>query len=446
MMKLLLFLVVIVVVVGIHEAGHYLAARSCGVRVLRFAIGFGKPLWRSFDRRGTEWCLCPIPLGGYVQMVSTPEEAREMGIPEREALDGVPRWQRAWIIFAGPLANFILALLLLFVLALAGEDGLRARIGQVVDGSMAETAGLVDGDDIIAIDGRHTVLWKTVVLELGTAINERDLLLQVSNSGSEREVVLPTATLPPNTIDRTYLLRHLGILPEHSYLLKLELEKVIQGSPAAEAGLQPGDVLIAIDEQVLYAWQDFVSIVRASPGVSLTIVYERGGDPRTAIAAPTLVIERGESFGRIGVIPVFDKERYDELTITESYSLLEAGGVAWHRTWSFITTTGRFFGHLLRGEVSRKNLSGPIGIAHTAEIAANRSLKEFLRFIAHISISLGVINLVPLPPLDGGHLLRYALEGAMRRPLPAKIIHLAVAFGVAAIIALMVFAIYNDLT
>ncbi len=446
MLSLLLFLVVIVVVVGIHEAGHYLAARSCGVRVLRFSIGFGKPLWRSVDRRGTEWCLSPIPLGGYVQMVWTTKEAREMGIPERESLDGVPRWQRAWIIFAGPLANFILALLLLFLLALAGEDGLRARIGHVLDGTMAETAGLAAGDDIIAIDGHRAVLWTTVFPELVTAVSDRDLRLRVSNSGSEREAVLPTASLPPAAIEDPDLLRRLGMLPDRSYL-KLELDEVIQGSPAAEAGLQPGDFLIAIDEQVLYAWQDFVSIVRASPGVSLTIVYERGGDPRTAVAAPAAVAgDDGESFGRIGVIPLFDEERYEELKATESYGLLEAGAVAWRRTWGFITTTGRFFGYLVGGEISSKNLSGPVGIARSAETAAGLGLKVFLLFMAQISVSLGVINLVPLPLLDGGHLLRYAIEGVMRRPLPAKIIHLAAAFGAAAILALMVFAIYNDLT
>lgn len=446
MTELLLFLVVVVVVVSVHEMGHYLAARSCGVRVLRFAVGFGKPLLSRFDRRGTEWCLCPIPLGGYVRMVVDPAEAAERGLPARESLEGVSLPKRAWIIFAGPLANFLLALLLLFLVALAGETGLRARVAEVPAGSLAAAAGMAPGDEIVALDGRPVLLWSTVFGELLPAVGVRDVAVRVRGGGGARELTLALAALPPAALDDPELPERLGMVPDLSFVT-LELATVVDGSPAQAAGLEAGDYVIAANGEVVYAWRDFVTAIRANAGVEMTVIYERGGGEGVALVTPEAAVgDDGSTFGRLGVIPAIDEERRAALLATERAGPVDAAAQAGRRTWVFIATTGRFFRWLVGGEISAANLAGPVGIARTATAAADRGLTVFLLFMAQISVSLGVLNLLPIPILDGGHLLRYALEGLLRRPLPARIVNLATIAGAALLAALMVFVIYNDLT
>ena len=446
MAALLAFIATIVIVVGVHEYGHYWAARSFGIRVLRFSIGFGRPIFKRVDKDGTEWRIGPIPLGGYVQMVDSPEDAKEMGLRPEESLEGIPRYKRAWVIFAGPLANFVLAVLLYYVIALIGESGLRARIGQVVEGSPAQLAGFVANEDIVAIDGRQALLWTTVYERMFTAIGDRDVRAEVqSSSGNSRELSVQTGSMSLSVLDGGDVLGEIGLVPDRSYI-SLELDHVNPDSPAASAGLQVGDYVLAADGEVVYGWDELVVIIRAHPGEELELLYLRGDEERTAVVVPERVEEGDRSYGRLGVRPRLDEQRRLELLVTEQSGPIEAIGGSVRRTWTAIETTVRFFGHLIRREISTDHLSGPVGIAQYASVAASLGLLSFLKFIAQISISLGVINLVPIPVLDGGHLLRYAIEGVMRRPLPDTILRLAGVFGVAFLIALMAFAIYNDIT
>ena len=444
-MAIIAFLVTIIVVVGVHEYGHYMAARQCGVRVLRFAIGFGAPIFSKVDKNGMEWRIGPIPLGGYVMMVDSQKMAKEMGYKPEEALDGIPRYKRAWVIFAGPLANFVLAVLIFYVIALLGETGLRARIGEVEPGSPAELAGYVAGEDIVEANGRQALLWTTVYEEVFSSVGDRDVRTKViSSSGVDRELTLPTAAMSVSILDSGNILEALGIGPDRSYVT-LELDQVVPGSPAA-GKLRPGDFVLAADGTVVYDWAQLVGIIRASPGKEIEIIFLRNGQEETTTIVPRQVEQNGVPIGQLGVVPAIDEQKRLELLATEKLGPLEAIGNSLDRTWNAIATTVRFFGHLLMRNLSTDHLSGPVGIANYASTAISLGMLAFLKFIAQISISLGVINLVPIPVLDGGHLLRYAIEGVMRRPLPDKILRLAGVFGVAVLIALMAFAIYNDIT
>ena len=445
MLALLGFIVTIIIVVGVHELGHFGAARGCGVRVLRFSIGFGKPLLNYKDSQGTEWCLGPIPLGGYVQMVDNPKAAQELGEPPERSLEGIPRWQRAWVIFAGPLANFVLAALLFFIIALLGETGLRATIGKVGAGTLAERAGFVAGEDIVELDGHPTILWSRVYEELFSAVGSHDVELVVATpSKVQRKIVLQTGSLKPEVLGGGNLLTYLGLEPDRSFVT-LELAEVVTGSPAA-AALERGDHVIAVNGTIVDNWDDLVAIIRTKAGEEVELIIAREGSELNVTVVPELVSDPNGDYGRLGVVPVIDLERHAALLVTQRDGVFAAFGTALRRTWQALSLSARFFGYLIQREVSTEHLSGPIGIAQSAQVAASLGLQVFLVFIAQISISLGLINLVPIPVLDGGHLLRYAIEGIMRQPLPDKIIRYASVFGVAFIFMLMAFAIYNDLT
>lgn len=489
MTALLAFILTIVIVVGVHEYGHYAAARRCGVRVLKFSIGFGRPILRHVGRDGTVWQLGWIPLGGFVQMLNNEQMARDLGMrlegepaaaepeaepapepgPEgadeggeqregpgefsggtfrvEETLDGVSYGKRAFVIFAGPLANFVLAAALFFAIALIGESGIRARIGSVVPGSEAELSGFVAGEDIVAVDGKQALLWSTVHEELFTAIGDRDVTVATATStGVERERSLPTGSMPVSVLDGGGgVLRGVGLVPDSSYIT-LELERVTAGSPADAAGLRAGDFILAADGDVVYSWEELVRVIRPAHGREIELLYVRDGEEGVAYVVPDRIEEGGAVFGRIGVVPLVDRQLLGELQATERLGPVDAALAAVGRTWAAVATTTRMLGHLVSRELSTDHLSGPVGIAGFASAAAALGAVTFMKFIAHISISLGVINLAPIPILDGGHLLRYLVEVIIRRPLPDRILRVAAAFGVAILIALMAFAIYNDIT
>ncbi len=443
---LLGFVFTIIIVVGIHELGHYLAARSCNVRVLKFAIGFGAALMSRVDKNGTEWRLGVIPLGGYVQMVMDEKAALELNeVPER-SLEGRPRWQRAWIVSAGPLANFVFAMLMFYLAAMLGETGLRARIGEIVPDSPAAIAGFAAGEEIVAVDGTRTLLWSSFYERLFGAIANHDMNVTVQDSsGIEREVILATGRMLPAVLDQGNLLNALGIVPDRSYIT-LEIDKVVIDSPAEKGGLRAGDVIIAADGMIVDSWEEMTEVIRTHPEQEFQIILARSNQEVEIVVVPEAVDSPVGPQGRLGVIPRVDLEKHSALLVTQRSGPAAALGIAVRRTWELMTTTVRYFFFLVRQEVSTNNLSGPVGIAQIAGQALGLGYYAFLIFLAQISISLGVLNLLPIPVLDGGYLLRYAIEGIMRRDLPDRIVQMAGTVGVVLLIALMVFAVYNDLT
>lgn len=446
MLTVLAFLVTCVIIIGVHELGHYTAARMMGVRVMAFSIGFGWPIWRHIDRHGTEWRFGAIPLGGYVLMLNNPTEAAKCNEPPERSLEGINRWRRAWVIFAGPLANFVLSVVLFYGAAIIGEQGLRARIGRVIPDSPAVHAGLVPGDEIVAVDERPMVMWSKVYENLLFTVGDHDARLRVSAaSGVHREVVLPTG--PPYgtaLLDKDNLLDELGIVPDRSFIT-LELATIIDNSPAAAAGLQVGDTMLAAGDVLVEDWAALVAIIQAHAGVELPLMVERSGELVEVTAVPQPRPNDQGGRGYLGVVPRFDAGRFQSLLAHERAGPIEALGQAVVRTARASAAVLRFLGLMVVGDVSTKNLSGPVGIASQSGTAASLGLVVFLSFVAQLSISLGLINLLPIPLLDGSHLLRYGIEGVLRRPLPSKIVNLAGWVGACLLLALTVFTIYNDL-
>ena len=446
MLTLLAFALTIVIIVGIHELGHYGAARMCGVRVIAFSIGFGTPLLKRIDKRGTEWRLCPIPLGGYVLMLMNPEEAKKMNEPPERSLEGIPRWQRAWVIFAGPLANFILSFVLYYFVAIAGEQSLLAKIGRVAPDSIAEDSGLASGDHIIAVDGRESIIWSRVVENIVYAIGDHDATIEVTGSnGINRQIVLPTGKPQgAQLLSQNDLLGNLGIVPDTSYVT-LELSAVIDNTPASTAGLQAGDVVVAANDVVLEDWEQFVDIIHVSTNNEIEIVVARDGEIIDLVAIPMEREDGVRTGGYLGVVPRLDQEIYDQLLGYQSYGAFEAIGQAADRTVRGVVATIRFIGLMITRVMSPDSLSGPIAIAEQSATAAGLGIVVFSLMLAQLSLSLGLINLIPILPLDGGHLLRYAIEGITRKPVSPIILKFSVIIGICIILMLTVFAIYNDL-
>ena len=444
MIALIAFIVTILIVVGVHEAGHYLAARACGVRVLRFAIGFGKPLLSRVDRNGTEWALGPLPFGGYVQMLETGSSAVQQDMNPDEALDAKPRWQRAIVVAAGPAANFILALVMFFVVALIGVPGLRAQVGAVDDPpSLAVEAGFQIGDRIVAIDGDRVELWSEVYEHILYAVADHDLEVEIDRNGFRLRLLLPLAQLSPDALDGD-LVSIVGLRPDRSYLT-VKLAAVFPDTPAALAGLRVDDEILALGGKVVDSWPQVVAFIEGAPNRILEIVVLRDGQQHILSAVPQADSEMG-GMGKLGISPVVDRARYEQLQSVSKAGPVGAVGIAFSRTLSVTQGTFRFIGHLFGRRVSTDKLSGPLGIASFAGSAAAVGLTVFMIFLAHISISLGVLNLLPVPLLDGGHLLQYSIEGLLCRPLPPRVVGFSRVLGGIFIFMVMSLAIYNDVT
>ncbi len=441
------FLLTIFIIVGVHEYGHYLAARLCGVTALRFSIGLGKPLLSRTDSRGTEWVLAPYPLGGYLQMVQTEAEAASRGLEAGCSFEGRPLWHRSVIVAAGPAANFLLAALLFFVAALYGTEGLRARVGSVVPESIAASAGFRPGEDIVALDGREVQLWSEVYEGFFVAASHRDVAASVSRAGgTPSDRFLELSGMAPSVLEDGNIVEKIGLRPDQTYL-SVVLDEVVADSPAEQAGLLAGDAIIGMDGNPVSAWQEIVAAIRASPARPLQIAVLRGDEQLDLEATPAVAEgSDGASIGQLGIVPAVDRERFGELYVVRRSSLAEASASAVHRTAEAIWLTYRFIGNLIVREISIESISGPVGIATFAGRAVDFGAYAFLVFLAHISISLGALNLLPIPILDGGHLLQFAVEGALRRRLSEVFLHAARIFGVCCILLLMGVAIYNDLT
>ena len=440
------FLLTIFIIVGVHEYGHYLAARFFGLKILRFSIGLGKPLLRRVDRHGTEWVLAPWPIGGYLQMVQTVEEASSLKLDQSQSFDGIARWQRSLIVAAGPAANFVLAGLLFFAAALYGTEGLRARVGEVIADTPAAAAGFAPGHDIVAIEGREVVLWSEAYERMFTSVAHRDIAVGVVDSGGGRlDLQLPLAQLPPSVLEGGNILERIGLRPDDSYL-SVVLDTVVEDSPAAAAGLAPDDAIVAINGVKVATWRAIVEAIETSAGRPMQIIVLRGERQLDIEATPRPHQAGGRTVGKLGVAPKIDRERLESLLVHRRASAGEALVAAWHRTGEAVLLTYRFIGNLLSAQISIESVSGPIGIANYAGRAFDIGLYAFLVFLAHISISLGALNLLPIPVLDGGYLLQFAAEGLMRRDFSQTFLYAARAVGICCLILIMGVAIYNDVS
>lgn len=437
-------LVALGVLVTFHEFGHFWVARRCGVKVLRFSVGFGTPLVRWHDRQGTEFVIAAIPLGGYVKML----DEREGDVPPAlvgQSFNRKPVGQRIAIVAAGPVANFLLAIFFFWVLAMLGSQQIRPVIGTVENGSPAAAAGLTAGQEIVSVDGKPTNGWSAVNLQLVRRLGESGTLnIGVRDEGSsteqQRQVKLDQWLKGADEPDP---IRSLGLQPWRPAIEPV-LAEIDPKGPAGAAGLKTGDRLLGIGGQSVNEWQQVVDSVRARPGAQVVVRVERDGAP---LDVPVTLGVKGEGEAAAGYLGAGVKGgQWPASMLREvSYGPLEAVGEGLSRTWNMSVLTLGSLKKMLFGELSVKNLSGPITIAKVAGASAQSGIGDFLNFLAYLSISLGVLNLLPIPVLDGGHLLFYLVEWARGRPLSDRVQGWGVQIGISLVLGVMLLALINDL-
>jgi len=435
------FIVALGVLITVHEFGHFWVARRCGVKVERFSIGFGKSLWRRRDRQGTEFVIALIPLGGYVKMLderveSVPAELRH------QAFNNKAVWQRASIIAAGPVANFLFAIFAYWVVFIHGVPGVRPVIGEILNGSVAAEAQIAPGMELKAVDGIETPDWDAVRMALVGKIGDSSTTLTVARFGEdatqEKQLDLRNWQFEPDKQDPVVAL---GIRPRGPQI-ETTLAEVQANSPASEAGLQAGDRIVKVDGQPLSQWQTFVTQVRDNPGRSMALEVDRGGDAITLTMTPEARSgSKGEGFA--GVIPRIVPLPEEYRTVRQ-YGAFAAIGEASVKTWQLMKLTVSMLGKLITGDVKLNNLSGPISIAQGAGLSAEYGLIYYLMFLALISVNLGIINLFPLPVLDGGHLLFLAIEKIKGGPVSERVQDFSYRIGSILLVLLMGLALFND--
>ncbi|HEX9672849.1 MAG TPA: RIP metalloprotease RseP [Burkholderiales bacterium] len=449
-MSLLITIAAFVVALGclivVHEFGHFIIARACGVRVLRFSVGFGRPLWaRRLGRDATEWVIAAFPLGGYVKML----DEREGPVATAElprAFNRQSVWRRVAIVVAGPVANFALAIALYWVLFVYGVPGLKPVVGEPPAGTPAYHAGFAAGEVIVRIGDEPVASWQDARwILLQHAVRKSAIEVTVSRAGGGTAARrLDLSAVSAADLDGDFL-RTLGLM-RYQPPLKPVIGEVVSGGGAQRAGLKAGDEIVAINNQRIESWDQVVKIVRAHPGAQLVFEVRRGGALQPAIAiSPETVVEGGGKFGRIGAAPRIDRSALADMVVDVRYGPLESLGRAVQKTWDTSVFSLRMLGKMIVGDVSLRNLSGPITIADYAGQSAQSGATSYLLFLALISISLGVLNLLPIPLLDGGHLMYYAIEILQGRPVSDRAIEIGQHAGLVLLVALMAFALYNDI-
>ncbi|ELY4321345.1 sigma E protease regulator RseP [Cronobacter turicensis] len=436
------FIIALGVLITVHEFGHFWVARKAGVRVERFSVGFGKALWRRTDRHGTEYVIALIPLGGYVKML---DERVEPVAPElrHEAFNNKTVAQRAAIIAAGPIANFLFAIFAYWLVFMMGVPGLKPVIGEITPNSIAAKAQIEPGTELKAVDGIETPDWDAVRLELVARIGDENVTLSIASPGdtaaTDKVLDLRQWQFEPDKEDPV---ASLGIRP---FGPKIEpvLAQVQPKSAASKAGLQAGDRIVKVDGQPLSEWSTFVTTVRDNPARPLAIEIERQGSPLSLTLIPDTKPGNDKAEGFAGVVPKI-APLPDEYKIVRQYGPFHAITEATTKTWQLMKLTVNMLGKLLTGDVKLNNLSGPISIAQGAGMSAEFGLIYYLMFLALISVNLGIINLFPLPVLDGGHLLFLAIEKLKGGPVSERVQDFSYRIGSILLVLLMGLALFND--
>lgn len=446
---LLSAIVTLGILVTIHEYGHFWVARRCGVKVLRFSIGFGKGLYRWYDRQGTEYVIAAIPLGGYVKML----DEREAEVPPElrdQAFNTKPLSQRVAIVAAGPLVNLIFAVLVYWLMFMAGISTVVPVVGEVRQGSpvalaMADQGQGLSGRELVAVDGYETQTWEQVSLRLAARIGDSgELQLRTRELNGTDSSELMVAIERWQIDDQRGPLYSLGVTP-YRPLLPPRIGELSENGRAKAAGLQSGDLVLSINGTSVERWSELVDRVRGQPEQLLQLQVERDRQRVQIEVTPArMLAETGEEYGYIGagVVSVgWPEGMRRELR----YSPLEAIPAAFAKSYQMVSLTLESIWKMLQGLISVKNLSGPITIAKVAGASAASGLESFLNFLAYLSISLGILNLLPIPVLDGGHLLYYLIEAIRGKPVSERTQVVGLKVGMTLMLMLMLMALYNDL-
>jgi regulator of sigma E protease len=440
------FVLAVSVLVTVHELGHYSVARLLSIKVLRFSIGFGKPIWRRLGRNGTEFMIATIPLGGYVKMLDEREgNVSEADRPFAFNRQSIPR--RAAVLAAGPAFNLVFAVAAYWLVSVLGVPGIKPIVGEVDKGSYAAAAGFQPRDEITAVGGHEVSTWDGALFALLKEVLDGGAIpVRVRDPGGNgRELVLDVGENTEPLTEPGELLHGLGFSP-WSPPLPARLGEIVEGEAAAAAGLRSGDRIATVDGSQIADWQDWVDYVRARPGQTVQVEIERAGATLQLPLRIGAAEQDGERIGRIGAAAQTPPDFGAELRTEQRYAPLDAIGIAFDKTADTAVVTLRMFWKMLWGEVSVRNISGPISIAEFAGYSLNGGLVSFLTYLALISISLGLINLFPIPLLDGGQLMYAAIEAIKGAPLSQRAELIGQQVGVALLLVLMSVAFYNDIT
>jgi len=439
------FVVALGVLIVFHELGHYLVARLCGVKVLRFSMGFGQPLWRwKFGADQTEWAVSAFPLGGYVKML----DEREGPVAPEERHRAFNRQtvaRRFAIVLAGPVANFLLAILLYWILFMHGVPGIRPVVGTPVPGTPAAHARIAPGELIVRIDGVEVATWQDLRWALlENSLRKGNVELEMhTERGDIQFRRLDLSSIGPEKIDGD-LLQTIG-LTRYQPPLKPVIGRLIPGGAGERDGLKEGDEILGIDGRPVAGWEELVGLITRSPGHALQFEVMRAGATQQLAVTPEAKQEGGKTLGRIGAAPKIDETAIKRMITEVRYGPLESVAKAAERTWGVSMFTLKMLGKMIVGDVSLKNLSGPITIADYAGQSAQLGWLAYVSFLALISISLGVLNLMPVPLLDGGHLMYYVAEIVKGSPVSDRVMELGQQVGMVLLFSLMAFALYNDI-
>ncbi|MDE9432568.1 sigma E protease regulator RseP [Xenorhabdus bovienii] len=437
------FIVALGILITVHEFGHFWVARRCGIYVERFSIGFGKALWRRTDKQGTEYVIALIPLGGYVKML---DERVESVSPERRhmAFNNKTIGQRAAVVSAGPIANFMLAVIAYWLVFVIGVPSVRPVVLDVKPDSIAAQANILPGMELKTVDGIETFDWNSVRLALVSKVGESFVSMDVmpvdASASMQKTLDLRDWAFDPSKQD---VLLSLGIMPVVPRISS-QVENVYPGSPAEKAGLQRGDRIVKVNGQNVDVWHTFVSFIRKNPNVPLKLDVARADSIIPLSLTPEarrLSNGREEGFAgaELQVIPLAD-----EYKVIQQYGAFSAIYQAGDKTWQLMKLTVNMIGKLIVGDVKLNNLSGPISIAKGAGVSADSGLVYYLMFLALISVNLGIINLFPLPVLDGGHLLFLAIEKIKGGPVSERVQDFSYRIGTILLVLLMGLALFND--
>ncbi len=439
------FIVALGVLIVVHEYGHYLVARWCNVRVLRFSVGFGRPLatWR-LGSDATEWVIAAIPFGGYVKML----DEREGPVKERDAHRAFNRqsvWRRCLIVSAGPAFNFLFAIALYAGLYMHGLPEARPVLAAPATGTLAHAAGFAAGDTVRTIEGEAIATWQDLRWRvLQGALQREALRFEVSRAGGSIAMhVLDLRRYPSEEVESDTMERiGMGLFRPP---LAPVIGRVVPGGPAERAGLRAEDRVAQAGGKVITTWEQLVQTIRAHPGEVLKLVVERGGASISIDVLPEAATENGQRIGRIGAAPSIPASETERIVVRVSYGPLDSLVKATAKTWDISIFSLKMLGKMLIGEVSWKHLSGPVTIADYAGQSAQLGWLAYATFLALISISLGVLNLLPIPLLDGGHLMYYSVEIIKGSPVSERAMELGQRVGLALLLVVMAFAFYNDL-
>ncbi len=445
-LTIIAFIFALGLLIVFHEFGHYLVARLCNVKVLRFSVGFGRPLIRKYwGRDQTEWVIAAIPIGGYVKML---DEREGKVAPEdlSRSFNRMTVSRRFAIVSAGPIANFLLAILLYWLLFMHGVSGMKPTLGTITPDSPAAIANFEAGETIVKIGDELVSTWQDARWTLLSKAIERTPALTVEILSKDKQVAwrkLDLSKLNANDLDADFLKR-IG-LNVYQPKIKPVIAQVIPNGIADRAGLLINDEILSVNEKEIVQWKDLVQQIQNNPGNLLVMKIQRNNTKVSVKIIPEATTQNGKQIGKIGIGPKIDHSKFKDLLVEVSYPANTAMAKAINKTWETSVFTLQMLWKMVMGEVSLKNISGPITIADYAGKSAQMGVASYLGFLALISISLGVLNLLPIPLLDGGHLMYYVVEIIKGSPLSERAMEIGQQMGMMMLFTLMAFAIYNDI-